>query len=181
MKQLIFNNQPNKEYKTEDGIIWHSRSGAVVCHIVLSINNAKYILLGKRGSKGDHPGKWNIPCGYLDWNETMHEAFYREVWEETGLNLVQLSKEGQLIIDQTEEPWKTVTDPSENRQNIALHGFLMYNVSSLPTLTIQNAEPGEMEEVKWFKLEEALELKKEEWAFNHYDRYRQLINHYNLF
>lgn len=181
MKQLIFNNQPNKEYKTEDGPIWHSRSAAVVCHVILSISGVRYILLGKRGPKGDHPGKWNIPCGYIDWNETMHEAFYREIWEETGVNLVELAKENHLVFDNTTDPWKVVTDPSENRQNIALHGFLMYRAASLPSTSMRNAEPGEMEEVKWFKLEDALELKKDQWAFNHYDRYRQLITHYNLF
>lgn len=180
MKQLIFNNRPNKSYETNDGLVWNSRSCAVVCHMILSINGVKYILLGKRGPHSDHPNKWNIPCGYMDWDENMQETFYREVWEETGINIVNLAKENQLIIDSTEQPWKVYTNPDENRQNIALHGFIMFRAASLPMTSLANMEEGESLEAKWCKLEDAMELKKDEWAFSHYDRFRELIMHYNL-
>jgi ADP-ribose pyrophosphatase YjhB (NUDIX family) len=32
-------------------------------------------------------GSWDIPGGYLDWDETLEEAAIRELKEETGLNL----------------------------------------------------------------------------------------------
>jgi 8-oxo-dGTP pyrophosphatase MutT (NUDIX family) len=180
MKQLIFNNIQNKSYETPDGIIWDSRSCAVVCHFILSINGTKYILLGKRGEGSDHPNKWNIPCGYFDKNENMQEAFYREVWEETGVDITKVAKESILIFDNTEQPWKVYTNPDENRQNIALHGFIMFKAASLPLTSLANMEENESLEAKWYKLEEAMEIKKVDWAFNHYDRFRELIINYNL-
>lgn len=47
-------------------------------------NDEGRILLGRR-SRGDHAGKWCIPCGYVDWNEDIRDAACREMREETGL------------------------------------------------------------------------------------------------
>lgn len=41
------------------------------------------ILLGKR--KGSYAGKWCIPCGYVDYEESVENALRREFFEETNL------------------------------------------------------------------------------------------------
>jgi 8-oxo-dGTP pyrophosphatase MutT (NUDIX family) len=44
-------------------------------------------LIEKRGNKPDldSKGKWCLPCGYLDWDESGSDAARRELWEEVGL------------------------------------------------------------------------------------------------
>ena len=41
------------------------------------------ILLAKRNIE-PRKGYWNLPCGFLEMNETVEEGAMREVWEETG-------------------------------------------------------------------------------------------------
>jgi ADP-ribose pyrophosphatase YjhB (NUDIX family) len=43
------------------------------------------ILLGERRGGG-----WCIPCGHVEWDETIEEAAHREMLEETGLEVVLL-------------------------------------------------------------------------------------------
>jgi hypothetical protein len=56
----------------------------------------------------------------------------------------------------------------------------MFRSASLPATSLANMEKNESTEAKWFKLEEALELLRDQWAFNHYERFRELINNFNL-
>lgn len=42
------------------------------------------VLLVKRGEDPDL-GWWDIPGGYLDWDQTLEESTVRELFEETGL------------------------------------------------------------------------------------------------
>lgn len=45
------------------------------------------ILLIKRGCEPDK-GKWALPGGHIDWDETIEKAVTREVKEETNLDVV---------------------------------------------------------------------------------------------
>jgi acetyl-CoA carboxylase carboxyl transferase subunit beta len=45
------------------------------------------LLLIERGS-GASRGRWSIPGGHVELNETVHEAVVREVLEETGVEVV---------------------------------------------------------------------------------------------
>ncbi len=48
------------------------------------VENDGKILLIRRGIEPGY-GKWALPGGYLDWDETLQEGVIREVKEETGL------------------------------------------------------------------------------------------------
>lgn len=50
---------------------------------VILIDGTK-VLLVKRGEEPDK-GWWDIPGGYLDWDQTLEESSARELLEETGL------------------------------------------------------------------------------------------------
>jgi ADP-ribose pyrophosphatase YjhB (NUDIX family) len=52
------------------------------CNSVIIIDNK--ILLIKRAME-PQKNRWDIPGGYLDWDETLHECCSRELKEETGL------------------------------------------------------------------------------------------------
>lgn len=55
------------------------------CIAVLVVNEQGEILLGKRHKKSIYPGKWCLPCGYIEYGETYLEAALREVKEEAGI------------------------------------------------------------------------------------------------
>ncbi len=91
----------NKEF-------WISRSIAIC---VIAITRDNKILIVKRGNNGqDEPGKWCLPCGYLDYGETLKQACTREFSEETGLYKHPDNFKLYNIFD----------TPSENRQNVTL-------------------------------------------------------------
>jgi 8-oxo-dGTP diphosphatase len=45
------------------------------------------LLLGRRASWSTYPGKWCIPCGYVEYDEDVYDAIKREFREETGLTI----------------------------------------------------------------------------------------------
>lgn len=63
---------------------WNSRSMAVT--VIFTDTTHRYFVIEKRGPGcPDNIGKYCMPCGYLNWDETLAEAAARELYEETGL------------------------------------------------------------------------------------------------
>lgn len=62
------------------------------CVSVLVIRDG-HVLLGRRTETGTDimPGKWCLPCGYIEWGESYYDAAKREVLEETGLKIRPVS------------------------------------------------------------------------------------------
>jgi len=127
-------------------------------------------------------GYWNLPCGYLDWDETLYQAVLREVWEETGLILADLNDATETIhshnlpvINQVSVmPWLISDRPGGQKQNISHHFEFLFHWQGevLPALTIDNAEPNEAEAAEWFLLDDALGF---DLAFRHADCLAQLL------
>ena len=146
---------------------WISRSVAVVAFVyAYDENENEYILAEKRGEGTPDPefrGCWCLPCGYVDFDETIEEAASREVFEETG---VEIPSKSWSMLDINSDP------NSDKRQNITirLQGFPEGN--TIPKLTTKNSEPDEVSEVKWIPTEG---VKNYKWAFNHLE----LIKEYN--
>jgi len=160
-----FNNRPNTEHSLDGKTIWNSRSVAVVGVIISRVNSKLYVLMEKRSSIMDHPGKWCLPCGYIDWDETGWEAVIREIYEETGLYMFDHKSFSSLSGMQ---PFFVNTDPKENRQNISLsYGFVC------PNLTIPVHSNPEVDEVR---LIDVLDLDKYDIAFDHAERVRMFID-----
>lgn len=185
----LFKNKPNELISKKnigDKKFFNSRSVALVASILFYNEDMQeyFVLLGKRGS--DTPdlnqrGKWNMPCGYLDWNETAVEGIKREVWEETGLDLdiIMSNSAYKVIYDKdfvNETPWKVQTQPNYSRQNVSLYFGFEFSGRFFPHLTNENAEPGEVEDVTWIPLSELIELENE-IAFNHYFRINEFTEH----
>lgn len=56
--------------------------------IAVLVEDAKgRILLGRRASNSLIPGKWCLPCGYIDYDESFINAAIREAKEETGVDI----------------------------------------------------------------------------------------------
>lgn len=83
------------------------------------IGDLAYVPLGLRGDlMPTESGKWGLPGGYLDYDETAGEAVIRETWEELGLNIPHLQRQypfkGSL-----DQPYYVASQPLR-RQNVSL-------------------------------------------------------------
>ena len=145
---MKFNNRQNKCVRTVDGDeVWNSRSVAVVGMILMRHEGEIYVLIGKRGEAlPNEVGKWCMPCGFLDFDETCEEAVVREVWEETGLNLYKATEQYHVIYDHLHYPWKIHSIPDGEAQTVSLH-YAIYmdtkinmhrDIAVLPELSIEN-------------------------------------------
>lgn len=183
---MEFKNTPNKSYQIDGKEIWVSRSVAINVIIMIKHNDDNYILIGKRGrGTPDYVGKWNIPSGYLDWDENGKEACYREVWEECGLDLKKLIDDNYhpFNINDMDNPWYVQTDPSSDKQNVSLrYGYIFQrDFEELPKLTSVHSEENEVEDLEWFKINSLDDLNKKEWAFNHKELIKQYLNKIDFF
>jgi ADP-ribose pyrophosphatase YjhB (NUDIX family) len=165
-----FNNRENRCYTFNDnGVekeVWESRSVAVNLCLLVKHKGDLYVLCSIRGPKAaGFQGCFNLPCGYLDWDETGTEAVHKETWEECGLDLRDFISASAVLRNDLEDPYMVNTDPSENRQNVSLrYGAYVY-ASHLPLLTPKHNEvEGETIKPQWLKVSEVI---TKEWAFGH--------------
>ena len=172
---MNFENKENKCHTTLEGKqIWDSRSVALVGMILMRHEGEIYVILGKRGpASPNEVGKWCMPCGYLDKNETCEEGVVREIWEESGFNVYKAMEQYNVLHDQMHYPWKINSIPDNEVQNVSMHYALyvdsapnMYReFSRLPELTFEhNAVVGEVDEIKWINIKD---LHLYDIAFNH--------------
>ena len=185
---MIFNNRENKCFKVIDNgkerLVWESRSVAVNGTIIVSIKfSGPYVLVSRRGKKAaDYHGLMNVVAGYLDWDETGKEAFFRETWEECGLDLEKLIEENKVLITEShiEQPWHVETNPSASRQNVSLRYGVHINIDDdkLPELSLENNEvEDEVESCWWMPIDE---IDKHEWAFKHDDVIKSFLFHIGI-
>lgn len=128
-------------------------------HVVVDtlVIKDKQILLVKRGGKWLEPGKWAMPGGFLDLNETGEQAALRELKEETGYT-------GKVI-----KLFQVIDNPRrrhEDRQNVAL----VYLVKPLKKI---GTPDNEISEIKWFALDQLPSA--EEMAFDHLETIQQYL------
>ena len=148
---------------------WISRSIAVVIFVFArDIYNQEYILAEQRGSGTPDPeyiGKYCVPCGYLDYDETIVQAAQRELMEETGLNFPITDFKLLNIND---------LPKSDKRQNVTFRYIVNSNVpiEDLSKLfTTKNSEKDEVESIKFIKLKD---IDNYEWAFNHQELIKEI-------
>lgn len=167
----IKNMEKNWSYKITDPnhpkcgtTLWSGRycavTGIVIRYIynpMLGKNNI-YVLANLRGpGTPDYQGYWNMPCGFLERNESGEEGVAREIFEECGLEIFP----GEFDLYGVE------TDPvKSNNGNVTIRYISIDEVSELPELkyTNINGEDGEVESVKWINIRD---IKNYKWAFGH--------------
>jgi len=145
----------NFPVKIEDKEYWISRSCAVVGIVYKTDGNGDVIslLANKRGiGCPDYIGKWNLPCGYLDYYETLRQAVSREVHEETGLDIPYY----------VWKLWYVNSDPNDEKQTVSFR-FITKFEEDYGSFNTDFSEPNEVEEVKWIPVDEIYNY---EWAFN---------------
>lgn len=171
-----FSNTPNRLAKESDvGKTWISRSCAVVNLIVGLQKGVPHVLMVKRGPGApDNVGKWVLPCGYLDNDETLADAARREAWEESGVDVRDIVGytsssycSGQPVFVNS-----AVDDKTSPRQNVS-HYFSLtfFAISGFPSTSTENCEPDEIEEVAWVSADDLMSLVV---GFNHKERIYKL-------
>lgn len=102
--------------------------------VILVVDNQ--IVLVQRAEEPDI-GQWDIPGGYLSWEETLEDCAKRELFEETGLQVSDLS----LLLIRSDPNW----DPL-GKQNID-HYYLA------TAYTGKEQSDAEVSQIKWFPLD----------------------------
>jgi ADP-ribose pyrophosphatase YjhB (NUDIX family) len=157
----MFNNVQNTMIKDEFGKVhWISRSVVVICLVVW---NDK-ILIVKRGKKVTQTGKWCLPCGYLDFNETIENCAIREIYEESGVDLRNFKYEIELE--------KINSDPSTDRQNIGFHYLIEIDSENEPMVDLSVVDFHETTDAKWIS---HIEIENFKFAFNHYEKIKKYV------
>jgi 8-oxo-dGTP diphosphatase len=130
----------------------------VVVH-ALAVKDGK-ILLGKRADTINEGGKWNIPGGFMQRDETAKTAALRELKEETGWD-------GEIIslFHVNTNPFR----PHEDRQNVILE-FL------IKPLQQTGKSDWETPEIAWVAFDEI--LPSADYAFDHGESIQKVIEYY---
>jgi len=139
----------------EDGGKAHLRH--VVVHAIVEKDGC--LLLEKRASPLLEAGKWSLPGGFVDRDETLEQAILRELLEETGWK-------GKIIslFRINSNPDR----PKEDRQNIAIE-FLVEPV-------IHTGENDtESTKVEWIPIDKLLPF--DEFAFDHGETIRLYLDY----
>jgi 8-oxo-dGTP pyrophosphatase MutT (NUDIX family) len=112
--------------------------------------------MNKRGPKMTNQGKWCLPCGYMDWDENGFNAARRELWEECGVFIPEVKNK---------DPWFVDTEPTSYFQNITLH--YDHEIQEMVETHNKNCEEGEVDEIRWFDVNEILNMSDDVFAFGH--------------
>ena len=183
MSKPQFNNRDNKEYQTEDGPIWFSRSVAIVNVVFFKFDfdGPWHVLAEKRSKNMDKAGKYCVTCGYLDWDEDGGDAIRRETYEETNIHLPDIYEHLRYADNHT-RPFFVNTDPSENRQNVTLCYARLYEMYSEKGQNfmkkISKFKNSEVDELVFVECNEE-SLNAYDWAFLHDERIRMAYVHIN--
>ena len=129
--------------------LWYSRSLACNLVIIAADSNGENpkVLACKRGQGCEfNKGLWNVPGGFIDFNEDAKFCAIRETYEETGLKIDDRFVHF-LYLD---------TEPRSYRQTmIASHyAFFLNNEVKEWKFSTDHCEPGEVEEIRWIPLDE---------------------------
>lgn len=131
---------------------WVSRSIAVVTYVYANVNGVECVLANKRGpGLPNKVGLWNCVSGYLDYNETLEDAAIREVFEETGVNISSY----RLLFKEID------SSPTREKQNVLVRYCCHIKSADSIKLTNKNAEPNEVDEVRWIPLKD---IDKYDWV-----------------
>ena len=129
----------------------------VVTHALIEKDGA--LLLVKRAGDILETGKWGLPGGFLDRDETASQGGLRELLEETGW-------EGEIV-----SLFRVNTNPNrpkEDRQNVAFD-FIVKPVR------LVGGQDAESSKVEWIPIEKLLSFDK--FAFDHGESIQLYLNY----
>ena len=141
----------------EDGqTYWRSRSCTVVGFVFCFDKDGFVCVLANQRGPGapTEVGKWNVPCGYIDFNEDGFQGVSRETFEETGVK-----------INPKQFHFDSVSFSEHNEQNINLRYWATLDgtIDDYPLSNVANEE-NETSDIRWIRV---MDVEKYTWAFGH--------------
>lgn len=168
----LYETHKNWSYRIKDGEhsgveLWSGRNLAGLGILFKKNSEGKLCLLANLRGPGcpDYKGYWNMPCGYIDGNETALEGIIREISEECGLKLKgKINDQLKLfkLVYVEDEPGYC------NGSNVTMRymGFITDDdiEDDISLNRRHGGEKNEVSEIKWIPIEEYEDYT---WAFNH--------------
>ncbi len=108
-------------------------------HLFLLKKNT--ILLARRFNTGFEDGKYSVPAGHVEKNETPFEAILREANEEIGINCIDVSTQFTQVMSRK--------NPKEEGERVDFF-FICTKWSG----NICNREPNKCDDLSWFALDQ---------------------------
>lgn len=136
-------------------VYYVSRSVAVSMYCYCMDRFGNWCVLANQRGPGapNNVGLWNVPCGYLDYNEDALTAAVRETFEETG---VRIPKEKVAFMGANSKP-------NGGSQNVSMrHACVLDGTIEDYPVSDANCEEGEVTDIRWIRL---AEVKNYQWAF----------------
>lgn len=145
----------NFPVKRNGRIYYVSRSVAVSLYCYCRDRHGNWCVLANQRGPGapNNVGLWNVPCGFLDYNEDATTAAARETFEETG---VEVPKDKIMLMG-------TNSGNFGGSQNVSMrHACVLDGTIDNYPVSDANCEEGEVSDIKWIRLNE---VGKYRWAF----------------
>jgi len=169
----------NFEFTHEGKTYWYSRSMATASFVFfhdLTLNKW-YVLANQRGPGAPNEnGKWNCICGYLDHNEGIKDCAYRELYEETGIDIFKGKNKPELNL------FRISDDPKDSsRQNVTFQfvGVVEFSSGTIEDwkakTSLKHMEPGEVSDIQFIPVEDIFNYK---WAFGHEKIFKNFLLKY---
>ena len=155
--------------------LWFSRS--IACSMYLFVRERLtgkwYVLVSKRGPGCPSAvGKWNVPGGYLDFDETLEDAAKRECFEETGVKVTEKVTLASIS-----------TDLKSKKQNVVCSFYAMREVSDISEIrsqfTYDHGENNEVDDIDLWEVDYFFNYPKTaayDMAFGHDKMIREIFN-----
>ena len=149
--------------------------------VTRTVNGQRQVLLVQRSKwVSAEPNKWSIPGGFVDtlsdrgkkWQEgyeTPLMAAKREVLEETGLDLSEISDGNFKLIGIYDDMGR---DPRNTEESwVKSHSFTV-DIPGNMGEDVRGMD--DAQDAKWFTLDELNQMNKEDFAFDHINRLIEL-------
>lgn len=171
--KAVLLDKDNNEIPDSEFIGWHSRSMAVTV-VVCNPQGTKFLVEKRGPGCPDFIGKYCFPCGYLGWDETLRNAAWRELYEETGLKIQSHELQFLGIND----------NPNSNRQNVTVRFKLELTDEQMEDAVkaftsdseARGGEAAEVECLRIINIEDVI-AHQEDFAFNHADLAMHVHDH----
>jgi ADP-ribose pyrophosphatase YjhB (NUDIX family) len=161
-----------------------SRAPAVVGVVFVYGLDGFRVLITQRSNKMmDEAGKFGVPCGYLDWDETGYFGMMREMYEETSFFMPDYDK--FQIFNNNKQPFFVKDDPkTDKRQNVSLLYVTAYDfegkADQFPLAEIEAFTCRETAKVMLMRVIDFFSTSmKYEWAFNHDETIQMALQYFN--
>lgn len=161
---LKFENK-NTPIEINDKTLWISRSISIACFIYVLYKGELCVIANQRGTgTPDFHGYWNVPCGFLDYNESLETCCVREVFEETGL----------IIFPEDLSVYGINSNPRiSNNQNVTVRYITTLKHFDESMLSDIHSEKDEVADLKVIPVSE---LDNYKWAFRHNFIIEEILN-----